>query len=350
VAFAEPIMGLAPLTTYYFCAIAENAVGKSFGAVLSFTTSGPPMVTTVDATGLTSGTATLNGSANPNMAAATGWFRYDTVDPGTCDDAFGTRAPANGGTALGAGSGAVDFSEAISGLLPGTTYYFCAIAENAAGLSFGEVLSMTTLAEPPIVTTSPPSVVEAESAQLNGEANPNGDATTGWFRYDTVEPAACNDSFGVRAPAAGGAALGDGVASAPYSEAIAGLEPGTTYYYCAIAGNAEGMGFGEVLSFVTGALPPSVTTEEAIDLLGDGATLAGSADPNGSPTTGWFRYGDVDPGVCDDAFGKRAPDSGGSTLGSANGPVDFTQPVTGLEPNRTYYYCAAASNMVGGAQ
>ncbi|HZF48961.1 MAG TPA: MYXO-CTERM sorting domain-containing protein, partial [Polyangiaceae bacterium] len=348
VAYSEPLAGLMPLTTYYFCAVAENAVGKSFGAVLSFTTSGAPMVVTKDATDLTSSTATLNGSADPNLSATTAWFRYDTVDPGTCDDAFGTRAPANGGTNVGAGSSPVDYAEAVTGLLPGTTYYFCAIASNqGGGTSFGEVLSMTTEAEAPSVTTSPPTTVEADSAMLNGSANPNGDAATGWFRYDTIDPGACDDSFGVRAPAAGGSALGDGVEAVAFSEALSGLTPGMTYYYCAIASNSEGTSFGEVLSFVTGAAPPTVTTEEATEVAGTGATIAGTAVPNGSIATGWFRYGDVDPGACDDAFGTRAPEMGGFTLGAGSGPVSFEQPLTGLEPNRTYYYCAAVSNMAG---
>jgi MYXO-CTERM domain-containing protein len=349
VAYAEPLTGLMPLTTYYYCAIAENAVGMSFGAVLSFTTSSAPMVTTNDATNVTSAAATLNGSADPNLSATTAWFRYDTVDPGTCDDTFGTRVPASGGTSVGAGNSPVDYSEDIAGLLPGTTYYFCAIASNQAGTSFGEVLSLTTSAEAPSVTTDPPTNVTSDSAVLNGSADPNGSDTTGWFRYDTTDPGACDDSFGIRAPAAGGAALGSGVGSVAYSEAITGLSPGVTYYYCAIAANSEGIGFGEVVSFVAGAAAPTVTTEAAADILGTSATIAGTATPNGSDTTGWFRYGDADPGTCDDSFGTRVPATGGVALGAGTEPLDFSQPLTGLEPNTTYYYCAAASNMVGGA-
>src|SRR5262249_10253479 len=56
-----------------------------------------PSVTTAAATGVTSLAATLNGTVNPNGAATTGWFRYSTVNPGTCNDTFGTRAPATGG-------------------------------------------------------------------------------------------------------------------------------------------------------------------------------------------------------------------------------------------------------------
>jgi hypothetical protein len=87
--------------------------------------------------------ATLNGSANPNTNNATGWFRYSSFDPGTCNDMFGTRAPVMGGTALGSGTMPVQYSEAITGLNPGTVYYFCAIASNSSGASFGSVLSFS---------------------------------------------------------------------------------------------------------------------------------------------------------------------------------------------------------------
>ena len=347
VAYVEPLTGLAPLTTYYYCAIAQNAVGTSFGAVLSFTTSGAPTVTTVDAANVTSAAATLNGSLNPNLSVATGWFRYDTTDPGTCDDAFGTRAPATGGTDVGAGSAAVDYSEPLTGLLPGTTYYFCAIGESQAGTALGDVLSFTTPADPPSVTTDPPTNVSPASATLHGSANPGGDATTGWFRYDTTDPGTCDDTFGTRAPATGGTALGSGAASVAFSEPITGLTAGMTYYYCAVAQNAQGTRFGEIVSFVPDAVPPTVTTEAPIEVLGTSATVAGTANPNEGETTGWFRYGDFDPGTCDDSFGTRSPETGGIALGAGVDPAPYSQELTGLLPKTTYYYCAAASNWGG---
>jgi hypothetical protein len=108
----------------------------------------PPTVTTSAATGITTTTATLNGLANPNGSPATGWFRYSTTDPVTCNDTFGTRAPVSGGSPLGSGTSPVGFTQNISGLSPATTYYFCAIADNANGTGFGSVLSFTTDAPP----------------------------------------------------------------------------------------------------------------------------------------------------------------------------------------------------------
>ncbi|MEZ4295071.1 MAG: MYXO-CTERM sorting domain-containing protein [Polyangiaceae bacterium] len=347
VPFSEAVLGLMPLTTYYYCAIAESALGTSFGDVLSFTTSGAPIVTTVDAADITSTTATLNGTANANLSESTAWFRYDTVDPGTCDDTFGTRLPDTGGTLIDAAETEAAFSEAVKDLLPGTTYYFCAIAENAAGLSFGEVLTFTTDAEPPAVVTSPPTSVTATSANLKGSANPNGDATIAWFRYDTVDPVECNDAFGTRFPDMDGFDAGAGTDPVPYSEPLTGLQPGVKYFYCAVAENSKGKGFGKVQFFVTGVAPPDVTTDDATGVTAVDATLVGKATPNGSPTTGWFRLGDTETDKCDDSYGKRIPDAGGSALGFGTDPVDFNEVLADLDPNKTYYFCAAASNSAG---
>jgi MYXO-CTERM domain-containing protein len=346
VPYLELIGGLLPNTTYYYCAIAQNAEGTGFGAVLSFTTAPPeaPVVTTEAATAIASDGATLNGTANPGGAASTGWFRYSDIDPINCDDTFGTRAPASGGDDLGAGLSAVNFDEVINGLIPATTYYYCAIADNASGVSFGDVLSFTTAPAAPIVTTNPPTNVDIDAADLNGSAIPNGADTTAWFRYSATDPGACDDTFGT---ATATIALGAGLLDVPFGDTVTGLSPTMTYYYCAIAENAEGIAFGQIVSFSPAAVAPVVTTEPATDITGVAATLEGSANPNALVTTGWFRYGATDPGDCSDAFGERAPLNGGVDIGSGQSALLFSVPVSGLEPSTTYYYCAAAENLGG---
>ena len=308
-----------------------------------------PIVTTSGATSVTIMSATLNGSANPNSQATTGWFRYSNSDPGVCNDMFGTRVPIMGGTALGSGSMPVPYSEGITGLMPGATYYFCAIASNASGTSFGSVLSFVAAPSntAPDVTTSAATSVTIMSATLNGSANPNGDATTGWFRYSQMNPGTCNDTFGTRAPVMGGTALGSGAMPVPYSQGITGLNAGSTYYFCAIASNASGTSFGSVLSFSAVPSAPTVTTTAATSVTIMSATLNGAANPNGDATTGWFRYSQMDPGTCNDMFGTRAPVMGGTAVGSGSMPVSYSQPITGLNPGSTYYFCAIASNTAG---
>ncbi|MCZ7685287.1 MAG: hypothetical protein M5U28_43525 [Sandaracinaceae bacterium] len=344
VAYSRPISGLTPGTTYYYCAIANNAVGTSFGLVQSFTTlAALPTVVTSAASGVTTTSATLNGSANPNGATTTGWFRIDTVSPGTCNDSFGTRVPSSAGSALGAGTTSVSFSQTASALTPGTTYYFCAIASNSVGTSFGTVRTFATPA-PPTVATFAATPVMGTSATLNASADPNGYATTGWFRYSTTHPGSCNDTFGTRAPASSGSGLGSGTLPVSYSQALTGLSPATTYYFCAIASSSIGTSFGEVLSFTTPASGPTVTTAAASGIGPTAAVLNGSANPNGNATTGWFRYSTTNPGACNDTFGTRVPATGGTSLGSGNSPVPYSQPISGLTLGTTYYFCAIAQN------
>ncbi|OGD34464.1 hypothetical protein A2988_02990 [Candidatus Azambacteria bacterium RIFCSPLOWO2_01_FULL_46_25] len=104
----------------------------------------PPTVTTSAPTLVTTSSATLNSSVNPNGNSATGWFQYSTVNPGSCNDTFGIRVPLSGGTSLGSGTSPVNDSRAISGLSGSTWYYYCAIASNAGGVSYGSVVSFLT--------------------------------------------------------------------------------------------------------------------------------------------------------------------------------------------------------------
>ena len=345
--FTENLTGLASATTYYACAIASNSAGTSYGALLSFTTTAPPLVVTHAASGITGTTATLEGSANPLGLDADGWFRYDTVDPGSCNDTFGTRAPPNFQVYLGNGAVLVDYSYPLTGLAPATTYYVCAIASNLEGTAFGGVVSFTSAGFAPSVVTDAPTLVTPNSAVLNGSGVPNGGAATAWFRYATSSPGSCNDTFGTRAPSAGGSDLGSGSAVVPFSESITGLTPGVVIYYCAIASNPMGTVYGDVESFTPGAFGPEVVTEVAAGVTSTTATLVGTANPVGSDGTGWFRYGDYDPGSCDETFGSRAPESGGASLGAGTDPVGFEQAVADLSPNTTYFYCAAADNQGG---
>src|SRR5262249_37321399 len=153
VTFSQAISGLAPATTYYYCALASNPEGVALGSVLTFITPAAPTATTQPATSITINTATLNGSGNPNRASTSGCFRYSLTNPGTCNDAFGSRAPVTGSLFVGNDTSEDPFSQFITGLSTGTTYYFCAIPPSPEGTAFGAILSFPT-AGPATATTT----------------------------------------------------------------------------------------------------------------------------------------------------------------------------------------------------
>jgi uncharacterized protein (TIGR03382 family) len=108
-------------------------------------TPSPPAVTTQPAGVHGPDTATLVGQALPNFSAAHGWFRYGPGAVSACDDAFGQRAPPASSIAVGQNDlTPVTYAQTVTGLMPLTTYSFCAIAENDAGLGFGMLLMFTT--------------------------------------------------------------------------------------------------------------------------------------------------------------------------------------------------------------
>jgi len=308
-------------------------------------TAATPTVTTSSPTDVTGGSARLRGSANPNGAATTAWFRYDTTDPGTCNDSFGTRTPVHGGAGLGSGTSGVQYTRFINELTTGTPYYYCAIAENVDGIAFGSVVTFTTH-DAPTVATDPATDVTSSSATFNGTATPNGFASYGFFRFSTTNPGACDDSFGTRSNVPD-ANLGSGSSPIAFSYSGDGLLPGTTYYVCALGRNIYGTTWGSVQSFTTGAEIPSTATFSADQLTGTTAELNGWANPNGAATTGWFRYDTVDPGTCNDSFGTRAPASGGNPLGSGADPVVFSESISGLTTGTPTYFCAIAENAEG---
>ncbi len=236
--------GVTNGTTYYYKIVALNSVGvgpasTEISAVASTTPSAPQSATT------TAGDQIVNvfwsAPASNGGSAVTG-YRLK-------------RSGASGGPYIQIASTSPATTNYLNSfLVNGTTYYYVITAVNAVGEgsnSSEAIGTPTAPAEPPVATTTSVSSTTSSSARLNGNANPNNGATTGYFRYSTSNPGTCNDSFGTRVPASGGSLLGSGNTSVSYSENLSSLSANTTYYYCAIANNSAGTGFGTVISFTT---------------------------------------------------------------------------------------------------
>ncbi len=208
----------------------------------------PPQVATNAATSLTSTSATLNGTLEQLGSSTTVdmSFEYGT-EPGTYTAATTPVAQ----TATGA------FSADISGLTPGTTYYFRAKAAGEA-VAYGAELSFATPV-PPQVATNAATSLTSTSATLNGTLEQLGSSTTVdmSFEYGT-EPGTYTAATTPVAQTATGA----------FSADISGLTPGTTYYFRAKAAG-EAVAYGAELSFATTVPPaPIVTPKVTLALSG----------------------------------------------------------------------------------
>ncbi len=100
-----------------------------------------PTVSTDNATAVEETTATLNGTLDSDGGEASQYrFEYGTTQGGPYSDNT---------TWTGSITTGQSFSAGISGLSPGTTYYFRAQAKNNAGTDNGSELCFTTKPEAP---------------------------------------------------------------------------------------------------------------------------------------------------------------------------------------------------------
>ncbi|MHA2068278.1 MAG: fibronectin type III domain-containing protein, partial [Candidatus Thorarchaeota archaeon] len=127
--------------TYYYVVTAANSYGESGESSEVFATPiGIPSITTSPATSVTSGSATLNGTVNPNGASTACYFEYGTTT------SYGSTTTS---ASAGSGTTAVSVSDGIIGLNPNTTYHFRIVATNSAGTSNGLDQTFTTEINPP---------------------------------------------------------------------------------------------------------------------------------------------------------------------------------------------------------
>ncbi len=145
------LTGLTPNTSYDFKALGINENGEVSGADSTFTTGGlAPVVTTNAATDIEKNTVTLNGAVNAQNEATNAYFEYGTTAGVYTDTVAANENPFNDGT------NDVSITGSVTGLSPLTKYYFRAFATNSGGTTIGEVDSVTTLPEPPVITSVSP--------------------------------------------------------------------------------------------------------------------------------------------------------------------------------------------------
>src|SRR5260370_289555 len=131
------LSGLTASTTYHFRIVATNSSGTKYGSDRTLTTlsaTGPPVVTTSQATLIASFSATLNGSVDPHGLTTTVYFQYGTTT------SYGHTSASQSKT----GNTYQNVSANISGLTAITTYHFRIVATNNSGTTYGSDKTFTT--------------------------------------------------------------------------------------------------------------------------------------------------------------------------------------------------------------
>jgi phosphodiesterase/alkaline phosphatase D-like protein len=208
---------------------------------------GSPSVTTGSASSITSSSATVSGTVNPNGDATMYAFQYGTTS------GFGHETTL---TSAGSGDTSSTVSASITGLTSGTTYHYRIIALNGSGTTTGADLTFkTTGTPPPPPATKPTSTTGTASASVNGATvngtvNPNGLLTHYYFEFGTTS------AYGLQTPTT---SAGSGTVPVSVSRSLTGLQSDQTYHYRIVAVSSGGTTLGADATFTTGSPAPSTS-------------------------------------------------------------------------------------------
>jgi len=259
--FAGEEAGSGETPGYYFDDVTYTQLGTL-----------PPTVVTMPATGVTSNSATLNGTVNANIMSTTVTFEYGLTT------AYGSTVP--GVPATVTGNTVTPVSANLTGLLPGNTYHYRVRGVNSNGTTNGLDMTFTTPSALPAVTTTAATNVSNTSATVNGTVDAGGASTTVTFEYGLTT------AYGTTVPGVPGTVTGNG--ATPVSANITGLTVNTTYHYRVNGVNSVGTSNGGDMTFFTTNCPmpsPAGAITGPVNVCGNSAGIVYSVTPIANANT-----------------------------------------------------------------
>lgn len=177
--------GLLVLAT--IAVVLLQACGGGGGSTATPATPTPPAPTAITGNASLSGAVvTLNGQVNPNGLATTVWFEYGTSETLAAFDNTAEQSQS-----LAADNTVHDVSTTISGLLFDTTYYYRVVAQNASGVSRGDIQPFATNATGTTANAGPDKFAEeGQEVVLDGTGSSSQLSTIvsyQWERIDTED-------------------------------------------------------------------------------------------------------------------------------------------------------------------
>ena len=335
---------LVPGHTYYYRVVAVNATSAGDGVVQSFAT--VPAPSTGTPTAVTATSATFNGTLSPlNSEVATQYsFTYNLG--GEC--AGIATATEEAGTGAG---GELAEAANVTELQPNAAYTVCFVTSNLFGSQEGPRVHFTTLEAPPTIEAESASAPSPFEAVMEASINPNNERTSYEFEYSASE-----SGGELQAPIT--TVKGTSGIPAGYGGQLVAVFTGSslgaakTYYYRVVAENGTGPAVKDTVQEVTtpAAEAPVIYSESASPISGSSETLEAELNTGYQATSYSFQYAETEAMVLE---GHGTLLAGGtlpteSILTGPGGHAAAT--LTGLTPNKRYYYRVLASNASGPAK
>jgi uncharacterized protein (TIGR02145 family) len=320
--FTGNMTNLLPNTQYYVRAYATNEAGTGYGNDIAFKTIGDkPLVAPVAATNITINSATLNGTVNPNFLASSVSFEYGI--------SFDYGSLVSLSDQISADENSHNVTINITGLTPGTTYYFRIKATNIIGTSLSTNLSFKTLGNVPSVTTLPVSDPAQNSVMLSALVNPNYLTTQVSFEWGTTS------GYGNMLTALQNSLTGSNNTNILLT--LSGLQKGTIYHYRVKAVNSLGTSYGMDVQFTTLSEPVLNTLYISTGI---------SSAVCGGNITNDFGTDITDKGICWGQYPGPLVFQNNKIVYTGT-EKKFNLNINGLDPNSTYYVRAYATNKIG---
>jgi hypothetical protein len=284
-----------------------------------------PQLSTNSAINITLTTATSGGNITTDGGAAVTarGLVWNTVTQPTVSLATKTTD----------GSGIGDFPSAITNLTPSTNYYARAYATNSVGTGYGNEITFTTGAVVlPTLTTTIVSGITTNSAISGGAITNDGGAAV--TARGLVWNTATAPTTSLATKTTDGSGIGD------FPSAITNLTPSTNYYARAYATNSVGTGYGNEITFTTGAVVlPTLTTTVVSGITTNSAISGGTINNDGGGTI--TARGVVWSTTQNPTITLTTKTNDGVNTGT------YTSNLTNLAPNTTYFIRSYATNSAG---
>jgi hypothetical protein len=272
-----------------------------------------PTVSSGEASEITSSSATISGSVNPEGTATTYQFQYGTTT------SYGSVSPVSP-QSVGSDSTTHELNAQLTDLSPGTEYHYRLLASGTNGTSYGSDGTFKTSGPPNVISEFASSGTQS-SVVVGAFIEPNKLDTHYQVEYGTSE------SYGaITSPVDMGTSAGE------VTKELAGLRVGTTYHYRFVATNAEGTVHGSDQTVST--MPVARIESEAMsDASSTEVTMKARVEAFGAESTFYFEYGPTS------AYGAATPEEALSSEAQAT--------LMGLPAETAYHFRLVIENQFG---